>query len=551
MKKSSTNGPNRHIRYSAADKLKAVKLYLEDGYSTQQVSEQFGVSKSSLTQWARMYREHGAAAFTTPKDVPKNASVNSVKDYVSAQIAEHKEAHPDHGAKRITQIFRRFLGLPVSTHQVRQVLETRGLSSPLTPRKPKPSPAPVRFFERHSPNELWHTDVMYFIMPNREKVFVIGYLDDYSRYVVSLDLFHRQTVANTLDLLKKACGDYTFPKEILTDGGRQFVSWTGNNQFGTYLRNHDIKHTVCRSHHPQTNGKMERFWRTLRLEFFDKAKITTFDDLKEQLSLYVKHYNFQRPHQGIGGMTPADRFFEIETEVRKRMSRQIAENALEIALKGTVKKPFVMVGRVGDSSVAIIEEKGRLSMQIDGVEHPEGDPLTIDLAGEKLTQRLDKQPIMENIKNGNIEHSRFGIRDFVNETDSESTADGEGEMQGDSVDLDGEIEREFGLPPTVGAEAAGGALGGVGLGGDAAGVGTPPEGAACGGSRTGGIVESSGEVAGTEAGADEEESDDAENGNEAGKSAGSGGKESSAGTSPEERGPWRMSVETSDISITI
>lgn len=204
MKKSSTNGPNRNIRYSAADKLKAVKLYLEDGYSTQQVSEQFGVSKSALTQWARMYREHGAAAFTTPKDVPKNASTDPVNDYVSAQIAEHKEAHLDHGAKRITQIFRRFLGLPVSTHQVRQVLETQGLSSPLTPRKPKPSPAPVRFFERHSPNELWHTDVMYFIMPNREKVFVIGYLDDYSRYIVSLDLFHRQTVANTLDLLKKS-----------------------------------------------------------------------------------------------------------------------------------------------------------------------------------------------------------------------------------------------------------------------------------------------------------------------------------------------------------
>lgn len=551
MKKSSTNGPNRNIRYSAADKLKAVKLFLEDGYPAKQVSEQFGVSQSSLTQWARMYREHGAGAFTTAEDVPKNASADPVKDFVAAQIAEHKEAHPDHGAKRITQIFRRFLGLPVSTYQVRQVLETQGLSSPLPPRKPKPSPAPVRFFERHSPNELWHTDVMYFIMPNREKIFVIGYLDDYSRYIVSLDLFHRQTVANTLDLLKKACGDYTFPKEILTDGGRQFVSWTGNNQFGTYLRNHDIKHTVCRSHHPQTNGKMERFWRTLRLEFFDKAKITTFDDLKEQLSLYVKHYNFQRPHQGIGGMTPADRFFEIETEVRKRMSRQIAENALEIALKGTVKKPFVMVGRVGDSSVAIIEEKGRLSMQIDGVEHPEGDPLTIDLSGEKLTQRLDKQPIMENIKNGNIGHSGFGPLDFVNETDSESTADCEGEMQGDSVDLDGEIEREFGLPPAVGSASAGGALGGVGIGGDAAGAGAPPEGAACGGSRTGGTVESSGEVAGTEAGADDEESDTAEKGDEAGKSAGSGGKEGSAGASAEERGSWRMSVETSDISITI
>lgn len=117
--------------------------------------------------------------------------------------------------------------------------------------------------------------MMYFIMPNHEKIFVIGYLDDYSRYVVSLDLFHRQTVGNTIGLLKKVCGDYTFPKEILTDGGRQLA--------------------VCRSLRPQPNGKMERFWRTLRQEFFDKAKISSFDELREQLALYVRHYNFQRP----------------------------------------------------------------------------------------------------------------------------------------------------------------------------------------------------------------------------------------------------------------
>lgn len=111
--------------------------------------------------------------------------------------------------------------------------------------------------------------MMYFITPNHEKVFVIGYLDDYSRYVVSLDLFHRQTVGNTIGLLKKVCGDYTFPKEILTDGGRQLA--------------------VCRPLRPQPNGKMERFWRTLRQEFFNKAKISSFDELREQLALYVRH----------------------------------------------------------------------------------------------------------------------------------------------------------------------------------------------------------------------------------------------------------------------
>ena len=97
--------------------------------------------------------------------------------------------------------------------------------------------------------------MMYFITPNHEKVFIIGYLDDYSRYVVSLDLFHRQTVGNTIGLLKKVCGDYTFPKEILTDGGRQLA--------------------VCRSLRPQPNGKMERFWRTLRQEFFNLFPLRT------------------------------------------------------------------------------------------------------------------------------------------------------------------------------------------------------------------------------------------------------------------------------------
>ena len=107
--------------------------------------------------------------------------------------------------------------------------------------------------------------------------------------------------------------------------GRSIVRMEADESLdGTYLRNHQIKHTVCRTHHPQTNGKMERFWRTLRQEFFDKAKISSFDDLREQLTLYVRHYNFQRPHQGIGGLTPADRFFEIETTVKRQLAEKIA-----------------------------------------------------------------------------------------------------------------------------------------------------------------------------------------------------------------------------------
>lgn len=547
MKKSPADVPNRKIiRYSAADKLKVVKLYLEDGHQAKQIAEQFHIGRSSIAKWAADYRERGVAAFTTPPcSATEPLSPDLVQTFVAARIIEHKEAHPDHGIKRLIQIFRRFLGLPVTTHQVRQVLKKQQKLLPAPVRKARTEPAPIRFFERQSPNELWHTDVMYFIMPNREKVFVIGYLDDYSRYVVGMDIFHRQTVTNTLDLLKKSCGDYTFPKEILTDGGRQFVSWTGNNQFGTYLRNHNIKHTVCRAHHPQTNGKMERFWRTLRLEFFDKAKIMTFDDLCEQLQLYVKHYNFQRPHQGIGGMTPSDRFFEIETEVKKEMARKIAENALEIALKGTVKKPFFMVGRVGDSSVAIREDQGRLSMQIDGVDHPAGNLLNIDLIEKKNTQSLDKHNHLEDINHGKCDTNEFvAVVDRI-----QSRADGTGEMQSDPVDLDGKSEHERGVSATFGATTAGGALGSVGIGGDAAGAGSASAGMPGSDNGAGELIEPFGEVVGPEAESVAAEGINA--GNEIGKQAGSDEKINLQGASANGRNHWRVNSNFDDFSITI
>ena len=480
MKEAPERVPVRNgLRYSAADKLKAVKLYFEEGYQVKAIARELGIGKSSLGKWIREYREKGSAAFLSvaEKSAAEAEKSDPAREYVKAQILEHKTAHPDHGVKRITQFFRRFLGLPVKTHEVRSVLEAHSSSSAERPSRTRRSPAPMRFFERRSPNELWHTDVMYFIMPNHEKVFVIGYLDDYSRYVVSMDLFHRQTVGNTIDLLKKACGDYTFPKEILTDGGRQFVSWTGNNQFGTYLRNHQIKHTVCRTHHPQTNGKMERFWRTLRQEFFDKAKISSFDDLREQLALYVRHYNFQRPHQGIGGLTPADRFFEIETTVKRQLAEKIADNTLELALKGHVRKPFMMVGRVGDSCVSILEKKGRISMQIDGVERPTGETPPLVISDEKITQQLDKQPLMENIENGEApSESRGKSGEISNDRIADATVDGAGEMQGRPLGLDGENQCERGLPPVFGAAPAGGTLGVAGTGGNAESSGGTSEG---------------------------------------------------------------------------
>jgi transposase InsO family protein len=66
-----------------------------------------------------------------------------------------------------------------------------------------------------------------------------------------------------------------------------------------------------------TLGKMERFWKSILEEFLLRAQFGSFEEARERIRLWVQYYNHQRPHQGIGGLCPADRFFEIHHELKK------------------------------------------------------------------------------------------------------------------------------------------------------------------------------------------------------------------------------------------
>jgi len=135
-------------------------------------------------------------------------------------------------------------------------------------------------------------------------------------------------------------------------------------------------------HHPMTLGKIERFWKTLFTEFLSRVQFDSFEDAQRRLSLWIKYYNHRRPHQGIGGLCPADRFFEIAADLRKAVERGVEENVLEDALRGPPRKPFYMVGRLGEQSVVIRAEKGKIKMLVDGNENEEGKELTYDVNEE-------------------------------------------------------------------------------------------------------------------------------------------------------------------------
>jgi hypothetical protein len=184
-----------------------------------------------------------------------------------------------------------------------------------------------------------------------------------------------------------------------------------------------------------TLGKIERFWKTIYEEFLVRAQFVSFEEARERIRHWLQYYNHKRPHQGIGGLCPADRFFEIQAELKKTMEQGIADNVLEMALRGKPKEPFYMVGRMEGQSVVLRAEKGKLRLTVDDEEGGQKQEMVYDVSRE--------------------EHRDCSIEMIPREeTDGKDR-----EAEGGEVRDRGEQEKTEGIRPYGGGEVPGRALG--------------------------------------------------------------------------------------------
>lgn len=369
--------PHAHS-HSFEVRRKAVQLCLEEGFPVEQVAREMGVGHSTLGKWVRVYRAQGEAGLQSKPTRP-NRQRPKVAPAVKTKVVDLKRRHPDVGIQKISQFLRRVLFLPVSRETVRRTLHEHQLLKAPRP-KPQRNPPQPRFFERATPNQLWQTDIFTFRLGGKN-AYLIGFLDDHSRYVVGLDVFRSQTAEHVLEVFRRAVAEYGVPKEVLSDQGRQYSSWRGTTRFEAELRKERVHHIKSRPHHPMTLGKTERFWKTIWEEFLVRAQFDSFESAGERIRLWVKHYNHRRPHQSLEGLCPADRFFAIAQELRQVIERGIQDNVLELALRGQPRSPFYMVGRMGEQSVVIRAEKGQVKMLVDGAEPRPQREVTYDLEG--------------------------------------------------------------------------------------------------------------------------------------------------------------------------
>lgn len=352
----------------------------EAGLSNEELAELTKVSATTINKWWSIYQEGGKEALYQKPSTP---AVRRTCKVLLDRIVAHRKEHPERGVRRIRDELKRNEGLQVSAETVRQVVNEAGVgNAPVTPRR---KPAQERRFERSVPNSLWQTDIFTFPLKRMYRVYLIAIMDDHSRYIVGWGLFRRQTTDAVLEVLKGAIGQWGAPREILSDNGRQFVAWRGRTRFQKVCTGQGIQHVRSAPHHPMTLGKIERFWRTMWEEFLAEAEFASFADAYQRIGFWISYFNHQRPHQGIDGACPADRFYGLASDVEEAVRQGCEDNSLRLALGQVPRPPLYLLGKLGNTDVRVTRNGEDIEVKVGDTIHEVirlSAPFVVDDQGE-------------------------------------------------------------------------------------------------------------------------------------------------------------------------
>jgi len=352
-----------------------------------------GVTAHTLYAWKKQFAEHGPAGLM---DQPRGTAKGSrLPELTKRTILMLKEANPSWGCQRISDALLRGPALPASPSAVSRVLHEAGYQLEESPTRPHPDK--VRSFERAKPNQLWQTDLFTFMLKRQNRrVYLVAFMDDHSRFMVSYGLHASQSSALVLEVLRAGIDSYGTPEEILTDNGSQYVTWRGKSAFTKELEKRGIRQVVAKPRRPQTLGKIERFWGTLWREFLETAVFVDLADARTRIGLFMDYYNFQRSHQSLEGLVPADRFFGAAVDVRRTLDERVAANALELARQGVPKTPFYMTGQVAGQAFSVHAEGERVILTREGQERQEVElvpPVAISTPAEQPATPSFPRPV--------------------------------------------------------------------------------------------------------------------------------------------------------------
>lgn len=288
----------RGVAYDPVVRAKLMAMH-DEGVSLMALSEEFGIARQVLSRWWRRYTVEDLAGLT-PQSRRPLASPTRLSRRLEQRILRLRQARLS--AVRIAHE----LGVGHST--VHRLLARYGQSQ--LPRPARPTP---RRYEKQRPGELIHIDLKYLpALRNARNDFEFAAVDDFTREAV-VWITTEQTSAAATAFLEQVAATLPYPIEaVLTDNAFAFTMRHARHadrltRFQQACRSSGIVHHLLRPYAPQSNGKVERFFRTVNDECLHVRPLFTFAARSRAVDDFVWYYNHKRPHLSLGGMTPVAR----------------------------------------------------------------------------------------------------------------------------------------------------------------------------------------------------------------------------------------------------
>ena len=297
----------------AEQRYQAVLKVISDGETVKDVAGWCGVSRQSVHAWLSKYEAGGLEALNDASHRPKGCP-HQMPSVVEVAVVELRRAHPSWGPRRLRYELARGELLEVdqlpSESAVYRCLVRHGL---IDAEGRRGRTERWRRWERSRPNELWQMDTVGgFLLADGTKAKALTGVDDHSRFCVSAFLMPRESSRRVCEGLAAAMRAHGVPEEVLTDNGKVFTGRFNHPVvevlFDRVLRENGVKHRLTQPRSPTTTGKVERFHRALRTEFDTARVFKSLAAAQGELDEWVRYYNTERPHQGIGMIVPAERF---------------------------------------------------------------------------------------------------------------------------------------------------------------------------------------------------------------------------------------------------
>ena len=292
-----------------------ILLANEEGCNFSQLCREFGISRRTGYKWVERYRQGEGLADQSraPCYRPRQIPAQTEELILSVRIN-----HPTWGPRKILRhlVNKGNEGLPAPS-TVASILKRNGFVTP----EQSACHAPFKRFERDFPNDLWQMDFKgHFGMRDGNRCHPLTIKDDHSRNLLCLDAYDNEQWASVKASLDHVFGEYGLPNAILCDNGTPWgSSKQGYTVFELWMMQMDVLPIHGRPLHPQTQGKDERFHRTLNEDVLKRIPIRNLAHAQEVFDAYRMEFNTERPHEALGLDVPAQHYKKSSKRVPEKL----------------------------------------------------------------------------------------------------------------------------------------------------------------------------------------------------------------------------------------